>query len=81
MRPPTSHGRQGSSSGRKPPPGPAPSAPRRTAERVCAMVAASGRLAVCDVAELNPALDVDDRTARAGARLLHRILDTTPPAA
>jgi formiminoglutamase len=43
-------------------------------EHVCATVAASGKLAVCDVAELNPALDVDARTARAGARLLHRIL-------
>ncbi|MFI8763989.1 formimidoylglutamase [Streptomyces sp. NPDC053792] len=45
-------------------------------ERVCAAVAASGKLAVCDVAELNPGLDIDHRTARAGARLVHRILTT-----
>ncbi|MEV5006310.1 formimidoylglutamase [Streptomyces sp. NPDC056159] len=45
-------------------------------EHVCAAVAASGKLAVCDVAELNPDLDVDNRTARAGARLVHRILTT-----
>ncbi|MGW2900729.1 hypothetical protein ACWDAO_40700, partial [Streptomyces sp. NPDC001212] len=32
-----------------------------------AAVAASGKLAVCDVAELNPDLDADHRTARAGA--------------
>ncbi|MFJ8675847.1 formimidoylglutamase [Streptomyces sp. NPDC093589] len=43
-------------------------------EHVCAAVAASGRLAVCEVAELNPDLDVDQRTARAGARLIHRIV-------
>lgn len=45
-------------------------------ERVCATVAASGKLAVCDVAELNPDLDIDRRTARAGARLVHRICTT-----
>jgi formiminoglutamase len=43
-------------------------------ERVCAKVAASGKLAVCDIAELNPDLDVDQRTARAGARLIHRMV-------
>lgn len=43
-------------------------------ERVCATVAASRKLAVCDIAELNPDLDVDNRTARVGARLVHRIL-------
>ncbi|MEU4172908.1 formimidoylglutamase [Streptomyces sp. NPDC026665] len=43
-------------------------------EHVCARVAASRKLAVCDVAELNPGLDIDNRTARAGARLVHRIL-------
>nr|WP_237499839.1 formimidoylglutamase [Streptomyces sp. SID8379] len=41
-------------------------------ERVCARVAASGKLALCDVAELNPSYDVDRRTARAAARLIHR---------
>lgn len=34
-------------------------------------VQASGKLRLIEVAELNPALDVDNRTARAGARLLH----------
>jgi formiminoglutamase len=50
--------------------------PMEVVEHVCARVAASGKLAVCDVAELNPDLDVDNRTARAGARLVHRILTT-----
>lgn len=45
-------------------------------ERVCARVAASGKPIVVDVAELNPDLDVDHRTARAGARLIHRVLTT-----
>ncbi|MCB5906670.1 formimidoylglutamase [Streptomyces pinistramenti] len=48
--------------------------PMEIVERVCATVAASGKLAVCDVAELNPELDIDGRTARAGARLIHRVL-------
>jgi formiminoglutamase len=34
----------------------------------------SGKLAVCDVAELNPGFDVDNRTARTAARLIHRIV-------
>ncbi|MFI9048714.1 formimidoylglutamase [Streptomyces sp. NPDC053427] len=46
-------------------------------ERVCTKVAASRKLAVCDVAELNPQLDIDHRTARAGARLIHRIVTCT----
>ncbi|POX50963.1 hypothetical protein C3489_20970 [Streptomyces sp. Ru71] len=45
-------------------------------ERVCPRVAASGKPALCDVAELNPGLDADDRTARAGARLVHTVLTT-----
>lgn len=48
--------------------------PMEIIERVCARVAASRKLVVCDVAELNPHLDVDSRTARAGARLIHRIV-------
>ncbi|WP_086722389.1 formimidoylglutamase [Streptomyces carpinensis] len=48
--------------------------PMDVIERVCARVAASGKLAVCDIAELNPQLDVDQRTARAGARLVHRMV-------
>ncbi|MET8575981.1 formimidoylglutamase [Streptomyces sp. NPDC005012] len=47
--------------------------PMEVVERVCHRVAASGKLLVCDVAELNPEFDVDRRTARAGARLIHRI--------
>jgi formiminoglutamase len=47
--------------------------PMEVVERVCARVAGSGKLVVCDVAELNPEFDVDSRTARAGARLVHRI--------
>ncbi|WP_245654471.1 formimidoylglutamase [Streptomyces violens] len=48
--------------------------PLEVVEHVCAKIAASGQLAVCDVAELNPDLDLDHRTARTGARLVHRIL-------
>jgi formiminoglutamase len=47
--------------------------PMEVVERVCHRVAASGKLAVCDIAELNPEFDVDQRTARAGARLVHRM--------
>lgn len=43
-----------------------------TISRVCDVVAASGKLTLLDVAELNPALDVDNRTARCAARLIHR---------
>ncbi|WP_309141897.1 formimidoylglutamase [Streptomyces griseicoloratus] len=48
--------------------------PMDVVERVCHRVAASGKLAVCDIAELNPEFDVDQRTARAGARLIHRMV-------
>lgn len=34
---------------------------------------ASGKLALADVVELNPSLDVDGRTAKAAARLIHTI--------
>ncbi|WP_228538277.1 formimidoylglutamase [Nocardia sp. XZ_19_385] len=47
--------------------------PLETVQAVTDHIAASGKLAVCDVAELNPALDIDNRTARTAARLLHRI--------
>ncbi|MER7016202.1 formimidoylglutamase, partial [Saccharopolyspora sp. NPDC000359] len=47
--------------------------PLETIQRVCDRVAASGKLLLCDVAELNPELDVDNRTARTAARLIHRI--------
>lgn len=41
---------------------------------VCRQVAASGKLLHLDVAELNPALDIDGRTAKVAARLLDTLL-------
>lgn len=40
---------------------------------VCRQVARSPKLALVDVVELNPAFDVDSRTARTAARLIHTI--------
>ncbi|WP_420750561.1 formimidoylglutamase [Rhodococcus sp. O3] len=54
--------------------------PLETIQRVCDRVTASGKLAVVDVAELNPSLDVDNRTARTAARLIHRIVTGHVPA-
>ncbi|MEV6217747.1 formimidoylglutamase [Nocardia sp. NPDC051833] len=48
--------------------------PLPTIQAVCDQVTASGKLAVADVAELNPDLDIDQRTARTAARLLHRLV-------
>ncbi|MFJ9363474.1 formimidoylglutamase [Nocardia sp. NPDC101769] len=48
--------------------------PLEVIERVCDLVAGSGKLALLDVAELNPDLDIDHRTARTAARLIHRIV-------
>ena len=48
--------------------------PLAVVQGVCDRVASSGKLVVCDVAELNPTLDVDSRTARTAARLIHRIV-------
>ncbi|GEM34228.1 formimidoylglutamase [Nocardia neocaledoniensis NBRC 108232] len=45
-----------------------------TIQAVCDQVTASRKLAVVDVAELNPELDIDQRTARTAARLIHRIV-------
>ncbi len=45
---------------------------------VCRAVAAGGKLAVCDMAELNPVHDIDGRTARTGARLLHTVASSRP---
>lgn len=45
-----------------------------TIQAVCDQVTAGGKLAVVDVAELNPELDIDQRTARTAARLIHRIV-------
>lgn len=44
-------------------------------ERLIDVVTASGKLRVADVAELNPAYDVDARTARLAARLVARIAE------
>lgn len=41
---------------------------------VCRQVAASGKLLHCDVAELNPEFDIDNRTARVAARLVDTLL-------
>ncbi|MFF2084355.1 arginase family protein [Nocardia sp. NPDC058176] len=48
--------------------------PLATIQAVCDQVTASGMLTVVDVAELSPGLDIDDRTARTAARLIHRIV-------
>ncbi|OYD66885.1 formimidoylglutamase [Rhodococcus sp. OK302] len=48
--------------------------PLETVQYVCDRIAASGKLTVLDVAELNPSLDIDNRTARTAARLIHRIV-------
>ncbi|MGM7643768.1 formimidoylglutamase [Nocardia sp. JW2] len=48
-------------------------------QAVCDQTAASGKLVVADVAELNPALDIDNRTARTAARLLHRLVTRRVP--
>lgn len=43
-------------------------------QRVCDAVVASGKLVHLDVTELNPRYDVDGRTARLAARLVHRVI-------
>ncbi|WP_446222791.1 formimidoylglutamase [Nocardia sp. IBHARD005] len=45
-----------------------------TIQSVGDRVTASGTLAVVDIAELNPRLDIDNRTARTAARIVHRIV-------
>ncbi|AFR09744.1 formimidoylglutamase [Nocardiopsis alba] len=47
--------------------------PPEVVQAVVEEVAASGRLALFDVAELNPSLDVDGRTARVAARMVDRV--------
>ncbi|WP_237232652.1 formimidoylglutamase [Rothia nasisuis] len=47
--------------------------------RIVGQVAASGKLAVFDVAELNPSLDIDGRTAKTAARLIHTVLTRHTP--
>ncbi|WP_278264471.1 formimidoylglutamase [Nocardia sp. AG03] len=48
-------------------------------QAVCDRVTASGLLAVTDIAELNPGLDPDARTARTAARLAHRLVTRHVP--
>lgn len=42
-------------------------------ERLVGRIRDSGKLALADLAELNPELDIDGRTARAAARLIHHL--------
>ena len=42
---------------------------------ICVALARTGRLSLVDVVELNPELDVDNRTARVAARLVHEIVE------
>lgn len=44
-------------------------------EPVIDIIAGSGKLRLADFAELNPALDIDQRTARVAARLLARVVE------
>jgi formiminoglutamase len=37
------------------------------------VICASGKLALFDIAELNPSLDIDQRSARVAARLVARV--------
>lgn len=53
--------------------------PLETIQRVCDRLTASGKLVAVDVAELNPSLDIDNRTARTAARLIHRIVTRHEP--
>lgn len=47
--------------------------PLETIEAICHQVASSSKLALVDVAELNPSFDIDGRTARVAARLIDTI--------
>lgn len=49
--------------------------PLEVIEPIIDVVAASGKLRLADVAELNPSRDIDNRTARVAARLVARIAD------
>ncbi|XVX19748.1 formimidoylglutamase [Actinomycetota bacterium] len=48
--------------------------PLETLLPLCRHLAASGKVAVIDVAELNPTHDIDSRTARVAARLVHTLV-------
>ncbi|MDO5629984.1 MAG: arginase family protein, partial [Mobilicoccus sp.] len=52
--------------------------PVEVIEAVCRQVAASGRLALLDVVELCPRLDIDARTARTAARLITTCVHALP---
>jgi formiminoglutamase len=49
--------------------------PLEVIEPIIDLVAASGKLRLADVAELNPSRDIDNRTARVAARLVARIAE------
>lgn len=55
--------------------------PLEVVHAVCRHVAASGKLALVDVVELAPRLDVDQRTARTGARLITTLVHEAATAA
>jgi formiminoglutamase len=44
-------------------------------EHLARYAKASGKLRMADIAELNPSLDIENRTARIGARLLASLID------
>ncbi|RJG06975.1 formimidoylglutamase [Noviherbaspirillum cavernae] len=51
--------------------------PMEVIEPIVDMVAASGKLRVADIAELNPHHDIDQRTARVAARFVARLAERT----
>ncbi len=53
--------------------------PMEVVDAICAHVSASGKLVVVDVVELSPPHDIDGRTARAAARLIHTLAETWHP--
>ncbi|MFE1592489.1 formimidoylglutamase [Nocardia sp. NPDC058705] len=53
--------------------------PLPTIQAICDQATTSGKLAIVDIAELNPHLDIDSRTARTAARLIHRIVTKRTP--
>jgi formiminoglutamase len=55
--------------------------PLETIQHIAEKSTRSGKLALCDIAELNPSLDIDNRTARTAARLIHRIVTAHTPIA
>ncbi len=49
--------------------------PLATIRAVCHALAATGKLKLVDVVEVNPDLDINNRTARVAARLIHEIAE------